>query len=903
MSICSSKKAQARGVGLKRLLLVSSAAIATFMATESSAQDAAKQEAEVVVVTGVRRAAQSAQQIKKNSDLVVDSIVAEDVGKLPDNNVADALARVTGIQIRRDSGEANSVLIRGLPNVVTLLNGREVFTTTGRFIALADIPANMLQRVDVYKSASANQNEGGIAGSIDVRTRRPFDSAGFSLNVNARDQYNDKADSHNPNLGATISNRWDTGAGEFGALLGLSYMSSKFHEERAFNVESVDQTGFFAADPNAVPPVPNRLPAGTTSIIAPFVMGYIPISGQRDRATANLAFQWRPDDATELYAEGFATNYKNLFSLDFFVGLPLLGDGNISATVYPGTNILKTLTNHNVFTITSTQANDQESNTTQFAIGGSRRFGNMKFSTDLSVTDSTFDYANPILDIGFSTPLVQVNTSADGTAQLNYGGPGFDIKNIPNADLINWFDNYGSDKGKAIDWRSDLVYTPSNDQGMVKEISAGVRFASRDAEHINQFIGGSGGPVTPTRVSQVPGLGALSEKMASGGPDYIMTQWFTPSRDFLLNNTSAIRKIFTGTTAAKPLDPGSFFAISEETAALYGQVKLGGDLGEMPWSALLGARIVRTDENLRGNLSQDTNPNNPGLEYTPIDKQTSTTDILPSANLKISLRPDLVARFTAGRTITRPNFPDLNPGVSLSTVVSNTTGLTGGGGNPNLQPVKSDNYDLSLEWYFAPDGFLTATAFKRKFQGYVVGSFGNEVYGGLSYRVSRPGNAGDGDLSGVELGYQQFYSQLPGLLGGLGVQANVTYMDGNITNLDTGKTNSITGLSNLSYNIAVLYEKGSWSGRLAYNWRDEFLDIRSFTPTYDLYVDKTAQMDGQISYKYSPNLTFTLEGINLLDTHFKDFFKNPLQPQYDGLFPRDTRRYDRTILVGLRWKM
>ncbi|HEX8604988.1 MAG TPA: TonB-dependent receptor plug domain-containing protein, partial [Pseudoduganella sp.] len=121
----------------------------------------AKGQAAVVTVTGVRRAAQSAQAIKRNADQVVDSIVAEDIGKFPDNNVAETLARVTGIQIRRDSGEASAVLIRGLPDVATLLNGRELFTTTGRYVNLADIPATMLQRVDVYKSQGADQSEGG----------------------------------------------------------------------------------------------------------------------------------------------------------------------------------------------------------------------------------------------------------------------------------------------------------------------------------------------------------------------------------------------------------------------------------------------------------------------------------------------------------------------------------------------------------------------------------------------------------------------------------------------------------------------------------------------------------------------------------------------------------------------
>src|SRR5262245_50367583 len=166
---------------------------------------------EEVVISGVRASLDNAQELKKQSTQVVDSIVAEDIGKLPDNNVADALARVTGVQIRRDSGEASAVLIRGLPNITTLLNGREVFTTFRRFIQLADVPANMLKRVDVYKTIGADLIEGGIAGMIDVRTRRPFDDAGLHINGNVRGVYSDKSKATDPDLGLTLSDTWNTG--------------------------------------------------------------------------------------------------------------------------------------------------------------------------------------------------------------------------------------------------------------------------------------------------------------------------------------------------------------------------------------------------------------------------------------------------------------------------------------------------------------------------------------------------------------------------------------------------------------------------------------------------------------------------------------------------------------------
>lgn len=899
----------------RRALLISAAsAMALLAAAPALAQTTATkddQTVEEIVVTGQRQAAQSAQQIKKNNDLVVDSIVAEDVGKLPDNNVADALARVTGIQVRRDSGEANSVLIRGLPNLVTLLNGREVFTTTGRYIALADVPANMLQRVDVYKSAAADQIEGGIAGAIDIRTRRPFDFSGAQFNAFGHGVYSDKAKAWNPDFGATASNRWETSAGEFGALLGVSFMERDYHEERAFNVRPDPKT--LCADNvtksrtcgsfNAAHPAPQD------DVQGPFVMGYIPIAGDRKRKAANFALQWRPDDTSELYLEGFVTDYKNVFELDFLVGLPWLGDGNLSATVFPGTNQLKTLTNHNVFTIMSTQANDQHSNTNQFSAGGYKELGSFKLSTDLSVTNSFFRYENPIMDTSTIVPLVQVDTSHDGTAQLNYNSPGYDITNPAAYTIENWFDNYGKQTGTSVDWRADVVYTAPSDE-FIREISAGVRYADRSAES-NQSYGGAAYPFTHTSVSTLPGLNGVSEKMAGGGPDYVTTQWYTPSASYLLNNTDKVRAQTAllydrGATSAatfalrndpvtgkRKIDPGMFFSDVEKTYAGYVQTKIGGDMGAVPWSGVVGLRLVRTEQTLGGNsVATDT------FIYTPTTKKNSSVDLLPSANLRFNIRPDLVARLSLGRTVTRPDFAQLNPGISLSTIVSNTTARTGSGGNPNLQPVTSDSLDTSLEWYFAADGFLTVAYFHRNIDGYIETTQATETINGLDYTMTRPSNSGKDKLDGVELGYQQFYDFLPGLLGGLGLQANATFMDGSMKNAVTGVKTEFRGLSKWSYNVAVLYEKGPISGRLAYNWRQHFLDTPNFENSgFDLIADNTAQMDGSISYKVGDKLTLTLEGVNLLDTEFKDYFTDK------HLYPRDTRRYDRQVLVGFRWKM
>jgi iron complex outermembrane recepter protein len=168
------------------------------------------------------------------------------------------------------------------------------------------------------------------------------------------------------------------------------------------------------------------------------------------------------------------------------------------------------------------------------------------------------------------------------------------------------------------------------------------------------------------------------------------------------------------------------------------------------------------------------------------------------------------------------------------------------------------------------------------------------------YRVTRPGNTGDGSLKGFELGYQQFYDFLPGLLKGFGLQANYTYMDGDTTNVDTGLELPITGLSKQSFNVVGLYVRGPLSARLAYNWRDDFLDVRNIAAGYDLHVNTTKQLDGQLTYRLNDKFTVSLEGVNLLDTEFKDYFVDPNNVQLTGNFPRDTRRYDRAIILGVR---
>ncbi|MDQ1816201.1 TonB-dependent receptor [Massilia sp. CCM 9210] len=833
------------------------------------AQDAVPADStSVVTVSGVRKAAQSAQTIKRNADEVLDSIVAEEAGKFPDKNVAEMLGRITGVQIRRENGEAREVVIRGLPGLVTLLNGREMFTAgkEGRSLYLADIPAAMLQRVDVYKTQGAEMVEGGTAGVIDVRTARPFDAKGFTSSIMARVENRDKSKTNDPNLSGMISNRWKTGYGDIGALLGLSYQDGNYHDEVTWNSPPKDR----AAD----------LGAG---ISAPDELGHVLYQGQRKRVAGNFAVQWRPNADLELFAEGISTQIHHDAERQFYVGALGLNK-NSSYTLIPGTNQVQTATspNSNPFALGSTQAPHDYSLGSQGAIGARWNVSpGWRVTTELARTLSKVRQEYPIVDLVAAPPTITGNTYVNGGAQFSY--PGYDMTNPNNYRVATFFDNHSHAEGRSTDWRADATWSPEND-GFIKEVSTGVRVAKRNAAYVHELDGFQPAPGN-IPLSSVPGLACNSMPMAG---DYGMASWVTPCAAYMHDNIGSLRKLFNGTGARTEEDRLSQFNNQETTYAIYTKAKYGFRAGDIPVDGTIGVRVVQT----KGVLSGYSQANDVIL---PVSSTPSSTDVLPNATLKAMILPDVQARLTAGKSMQRANFDQFNPGVSYN-VPSTTVQAVGTGGNPDLKPIEGNNFDAAAEWYFAPTGSLTATLFRHDFKNYILTSSTKETYNGIVYDVNRPRNMSKGTLQGAELSYQQFYDKLPGWLGGFGLQANITYMKGDLT--DTGGVlKPFVGMSKLSYNIVGLYERDGWSGRLAYNWRDKYVDTFNYRGLgFDLIVDPIKTMDASLSYKISEAMSLTVDVENLLDRKYHD---------YHGVAsnPRDIRRYDRVVGLSLRYKM
>lgn len=825
---------------------------------------------EEIVVTGLRASLATAQALKRNATQQIDSISAQDVGKLPDNTVSDALQRVTGVQVQRGGGETNAVLVRGLPNTATLINGREVFTGTARGVALQDIPAELIAGVDVYKSSTPDIVEGGVAGVIDTRLRRPFDLPGLQVAATGRGVRSDQSDKWGYLGSGLVSDRWTTPVGEVGALVGVSYNRRRYQDNTAFDFVS-----------NGSPGIPDTV-------------GGIYGNGQRTRKAINGALQWRPSPDLEIYSDAIYTSYDNRYNNDFFVGLPkneAPTDLTVNSTYADYPFLASSTTGRNVFTISSQQAFEDHTRTLQADLG-------TKWQSDDHTTivlegvynKSRLHGRNAIVDTSFIAPTASYTFDRGGTPLIDIGG--VDLTDPSKFSLFQLFDNHSQSTSRQWAGRGDVEHR--FDEGFLSDFKVGFRVTDR---HVgSQATTSFPIPIpagTAVLASDVPGFAQLSPGGLVKGRAGI-DRFTDADPDFLRNDTDQVRAIFGQPDGARPYDPALAFFDDENTYAVYAQAGFRAELGGgMSLDGTAGTRVVNTKEGLTGN---------------GVSSHENYTNVLPSVNARLHFTDTLQLRMSVGKTITRPNFGDLNPLVSYASVGATGNqgvGFTGAGGNPELQPIKSKAADVSLEWYPTPSTSVTAAGFYRRLNGYIQSYAVIEPYQGSTALVTRPRNTGKGSLKGAEVAYQQFFDFLPGALSGLGAQLNGTYINGHTQDPFTGRQERLVNVSKFSYNAVAVYEKYGISTRLAWNW------LSSFVASYNsggiqastVEAKPTGQLDLSVNYELLKGLTLTFDATNLTDRVYHDRFKgvNAASQIYSDT-PRDTRTYDRTFEFGARVK-
>jgi TonB-dependent receptor len=903
---------------------------------DTAAKTERSEDTATIVVTGIRGSLQSAQKIKQNSDSILDALVAQDIGKMPDNQAAEALARVAGVQVTRFDDEASGVLVRGLPYVTTTFNGREIFTAQNRNVALQDFPAQALAGLEVYKSGTADLIEPGLAGLINVRSRRPLDFKGLFVGGGLRGTYNDQSRKYDPTGNILVSDRWSTGIGEIGILANVTFAQSQYRNAVRYNDQSI----------NKVSSLSSLSPAGVgNAFFYPYSVGLYGSGGRRYRPSGNMSIQWKPASNLEVYFDGIYQGYRGRQANDWFAvdlrgrdavnGAPVLTNVKL---VDGTTDQAASLTKSGGVAPTAYRSTKSDyTNTYQGAFGAVWRLPHAVVSTDFAYTDSTYGSREWSFDTAFKSPPTaeaQFNVN-DG---VSFDLPGFDNKNPANYIWRGYYEYRGVAKGSGIQWRGDIVL--DTEIGFLPELKFGMRATDRKA-HTD---GGNRYAWTlPLAIplADVP-VGDLSliENTFRGNTQKF-TQYLMPSRDGIVSNVKALRALsiasiqklialnpndqgykdaLTAFQADKvPIQPYNVFDGREQGYAAYVQSKYIFELGGMTIDGTAGVRVVNTAGRYTGTSRirvQDAN-NVTVTTLVPRTARQNYVDVLPNISARIKPVDDLQVRLAFTKTRTPPSFGTLDP--SLNITQNTNTGIvdpdlpssgikaSGSGGNPDLVPLTSKNYDLSIEYYPSATSSLTLAAFYRDLYGF-IGNYSRRVqdpvYGLIE--ISRPENAGAGKIKGVEIGGQTFLDFLPGALSGFGVQANATYIDGKTglpATLDVQtKLVRITGLSKWSGNASLFYEKEGLTARLSYNYRSNF--VSSYRQNSDgtqytgVGVGKIVRLDYGMSYDLMKQLTVSFDISNLLAQPFKNINNYTATRMY----PIDVRYEGRYFGLGVRFR-
>ncbi len=885
-----------------------------------------------IVVTGLRRSLESAQALKRNSDGIVDAVVAEDIGKLPDTFASAALARISGVQVTRGAGEAAGVQIRGLPDISTTYNGREIFTAEGRFVAIQDFPAGTVAALEVYKNGTANLIEGGIGGQVNVRGRRPFDFNGFEVSgsLNGVNWEHSGRTTWNGNI--LISDRWDTGIGEMGLLVNASYVGLNYLDATR---EQSTVIGTTTAE---------NAPGVGAGIRYPDAQGRFTSNGDRFRPSANAAFQWRPTPELEIYVDGLFQGYRGK-DTNQWMFVPIFGGPDFrleNVTTRAGrSNVAQSAT---VVGATApdgyyTSANGH-TDTYQGGGGAVWKRDNLQISGDIAYTNSKYKFDLVNIDYAMaSSPTRDVVFDAPGTN----GGPTFAFRNFDVTDPSNYiarglFQEYLVVSGKDIQSRADVQY--EFDSGFLKRIQFGARYNDRDATRDRgaPYVNTINGVLVPDL--RIP-ISGLPVSVQNTRPAFTFDNTFGVrtfagiSSASIRDNLPELRAFFQAPEGRPAFNPTENFVANEKAYAAYAQLKYGFDLGPtMSVDGLIGLRAVKTKTRISGFVQEETTPG-ATPSFSPTTASNDYTDYLPNASARLMFTPELQLRLNYNQTRTRPNFFDLNPTLTVGPpptispecqanpalpqcINSNLRNISGG--NPDLRPLTSDNYDISLEWYFSRSGSLTAAVFRRDANGFIsrINREGVDVGYGPS-RLNLPENTGNTRFQGAELQFTSFLDidGLPDWAKGFGIQANATYVDSS-GDLAQGLADSpnvagrqprFTGVSTWSGNLVALYERPFFSARMAYNYRSDFvteygvvnldLDANGAPRTGAIIEQGRGQLDFSTTVTPIPNITLAFDIVNLLG--------NPLKRTRefgsDGdAFPRQVVYLERVYSLGVRFR-
>lgn len=911
---------------LSRTFLVSLSSTLALLTFSSALQAQQEGLVEEVIVTGFRGSLEAALNNKREAINNTESIIAEDIGKMPDLNLAESIQRVPGVAITREGGEGRNISVRGLgPDFTrTTLNGMEVPASAGgidssggvnrsRSVDFNIFASELFNRIDIHKTPRASIEEGGLASTIELYTAKPFDNPGFHLSAGAQVTVDNLADETDPRITALLSNTFldDT----LGVLLSFAQSERSVRQEGFGTVRysspdlqnrdwacgacaGTTVNGAFGTteDVNG-----NSIPHTINSVFTPRLPRMDYFSNTVDRTGITFATQFRPSDRLELgldyltselenqrisynYAAQFRDQWQNITPLEI--------------TLDPTGSFIAAGNFTNVRPRSESRGQFSNTDFTQTVFNGNYDFSdNVELS--FMVGQATSEHDEEQYRYNIDGPVGGADFSFDMTQNPNVAAMtyGFDI-----LDTSNYTIGGGTTIRKdLVERTNDTARLDLNIEGGVLGIKVGIISNTREVDSTRLDPVGLSQPATNTPVDNFPGLAVTFRSQVSGGfasaldtPPGFPTNWMVEDFDVaraLYNNGDA-----DGYTFEKNETDGSTFNVEEETLGAYGEIEYETELADMPLTINAGVRVVETDTRAAGASEAAT-----GEIFSEIARN-NYSDTLPSINAVLELQDNLLTRFNWSKNITRPSLSDLVPRVTDITVINGNVSE----GNPDLEPIESDSIDLSIEWYFAEESLLAFTWFTKDITGFIAA----ETFLGVLppdiaeivalepeydptdpdfdpgardpftdvWNLERPINSQNAELDGYEIIYQQPFVFLPGFWSDFGMIANYTHVESEaLFDTATGpKVSSLPGLSEESYNFTLYYETETWGARVSTNSRDDYVTaVSGSNGNAEEYNTGPTRVDLSAFYNVTDDIAIRLEVINLNEEEERNYTTGP----------------------------
>jgi len=846
-------------------------------------QQAPEASSEDIVVTGIRSSLQGALNAKRNAAQVLDAISAEDIGKFPDKNVGEALQRVTGVQLTRSDGEGSGITIRGAdPSLNRVeINGVTALSTTvggGRDVDFRDLPSEFVNRLEVVKSATADMTEGGVGGTVRVITRRPFDNGGKPyLAGSAQAIYADIGDHMDPRLALIGSDTFANGT--------IGVLVSGTFENRNVESHQARTTGWVQldSDPNTAGMQAYDLNNDGVGDFFPDIPRYVINRLETRRYALNGILEWRPSDDFKAYVESNWTKSIQSVTSQYLQTGTSGGIVDTENTIIGPDNTVEYLvmTNNTSKAQTSQLGvsyrnilGDIKRTTYNVALGADWTTGNLTltpkislskakaYNNEINATAAVTGMSSLIVDYsnGQNAPNIILPNDPTTTAGINQltvlRRPRYDDQTEKMAKLDA---EYKTDGG---------LFTSFKIGGQYRDLTVKSRFYTRTTT-----LNGFSDPAVQAQIDSI-----VSGNAALGTSPFFHTGnlGFTGDYSGWLNMTQGVAD---AVGIPDPFAEGGCPAnadgtcqvytdtwkVGERNLAGYGQASFAFDVGAVPVSGVIGARVVNTKVNTSGYLST-------GGVISPVSYDSNSTEFLPSINMKAELISNkLMARATATEVMARPLPQQLAPRFTIDVV-----GLSGSRGNPDLQPFRARQYDAGLEYYINRTSFASVTYFRKEISSFIQNT--TEPYtdaSGVTYTITVPTNGTQKvTINGVEAGAQIAFDfiDVP-VLKQMGVVANYTYSkDSGYEGKDyfTGDSLPFQGLSRHAYNISAYYEDDVVSLRGAYNWRSKYLITAQGRGNNPEFGEAYGQLDASLNVTLMPGISMFLEGVNLLDATRKE---------------------------------